>query len=102
MPREEGNFAPLELAENERIGGFAEGCLHALFVHIRKSGHRIQPAAPDNANLCLRHLLLPQNAQGLKPMSIFGATAARLKPCPVARLSVDGMNEAQSATPEAR
>ena len=53
MPGQKGHLAPLQLAQHKGVGRLAKGRLHALFMHIRKSGHRVQPAAADNANLRL-------------------------------------------------
>ncbi len=52
VAREKGDLAALELAENEGVGGCAEGRFHALFVNVGESGHGVKPAAADDADFC--------------------------------------------------
>ena len=53
MPREKGDFAAFQFAQDEGIRWIAERRLHAHFVLIGKSGHGIEPAAADDANFRL-------------------------------------------------
>ena len=55
---EKGDLAALELAEDKGVRGRAEGRFDALFVNVGEAGHGVKPAAADDADFCLRHLLL--------------------------------------------
>ena len=59
VAREKGDFAALELAEDKGVRWIAERRFYALFVDVGESGHGIKPAAADDADFCLRQLLLP-------------------------------------------
>ncbi len=59
VAREKGDLAAFEFAENEGVGGRAEGRFHALLVNVGESGHGIEPAAADDADFCLRHSFTP-------------------------------------------
>ena len=54
VARQERDLAALQFAQHEGVGGFAEGRFHALFMNVGESGHGIQPAAADDADLRLR------------------------------------------------
>jgi hypothetical protein len=72
MTRKKGDLASLELAENEDVGGGAEGRFHAFLVNVGESGHGVEPTAADDANFCAcQDVLLQKYAQGLKPRIIF-------------------------------
>ena len=53
MAREKGDLAAFEIAEHERVRGIAEWGFDAFFMDVGESGHRVKPAASDNADLCL-------------------------------------------------
>ena len=75
MARKKRNLAPLQLAQYKCIGGFAERSLHHMFAHSRKSGHGVQAAASDDANL--RCLQLSRSSSGRatarQPRQLFAA-----------------------------
>ena len=58
VAREKGDLAAFELAENEDVRGRAEGGFNALFVNVGEAGHGVKPAAADDADFCVRHLML--------------------------------------------
>ena len=60
VARQERDLASRQLAQHERIRRLAERRLHALFMNVGESGHGIQPAAPDDADLCLSQIALPR------------------------------------------
>jgi hypothetical protein len=62
MARQKRYLAPFQFAQHKGFRWIAEGRFHALFAHVRESGHRVKPAAADNANLCLSHSFSPQDA----------------------------------------
>ena len=64
MAREESDFAARELPQHKRIRGIAKGRFHALFMDVGKSGHRVEPAAAYNSDLCLRQCRSDQQARG--------------------------------------
>src|ERR1017187_6273060 len=53
MPRQKRNLSAFQHAQDKRVRRLAKRRFHALFMHIRESGHRVKSAAPDNANLRL-------------------------------------------------
>ena len=58
VPRQKGDFAPLELAEYEGVGGVAEGRFDRALLNIGESGHGVEPAAADDADFrCLQTAL---------------------------------------------
>ena len=67
MPRQKRNSAPLKLTQHKGVGGIAKGCFDALFAGVGKSGHGIQPAAADDANLCLSQRLISHAGLFLAP-----------------------------------
>src|SRR5208283_4262059 len=75
MPRQKRHPAPLQLAQNECVRRIAEGRLHHIFAHSRKSGHGVQAAASDDANL--RCLQLSRSSSGCaaarQPCQLFAA-----------------------------
>src|SRR5208283_3600655 len=56
MPRQEGNLAAFERAENVGVGRVAKRRLQPPFVHLTEPGHVVQTTAADNSNLCLLQL----------------------------------------------
>ena len=66
VPRQKGHLAPFQFAQHKGIGRLAKRRLHALFMHVGESGHRIKPAAADNADLRLSQIVLPMRAR-LRP-----------------------------------
>jgi hypothetical protein len=58
MARQKGHRAPLQLAQDEGVGRLAKGSLHALFMCIGESRHRVKPAAADDSYLRLCQSLL--------------------------------------------
>ena len=48
------DLAAFECAQNVRIRRFAKGRLLTDLLNIRETGHGVQAASPDNANLCFR------------------------------------------------
>ena len=63
VAREKGDLAAFEFAENEGVGWLAEGRFDALFVHVGESGHGVEPAAADDADLCLSTIVLLASCQ---------------------------------------
>src|ERR1700686_2750702 len=54
VARQKCNFAAFECAQDVSIRGFAEWSVLSKFLYAGKARHRIDPAAADNANFCLR------------------------------------------------
>ena len=81
VSRQKSHLAPLQFAQHKSVRRLAKGRIHALFAHVRKSRHRVQPAAADDANLRLRQNLLP-------PDPLNSANCDRLATTPVANISV--------------
>jgi hypothetical protein len=54
VPRQECDFAAFEIAQDIRVRRFAEWSLLPKLLYIGKAGHRIQPAAANDANFRLR------------------------------------------------
>jgi hypothetical protein len=66
VAREKCDLASFEFAENERIGGRAEGRFDALLTYVGEPRHRVESAAADDADFCAgQDMLLQENAQGL-------------------------------------
>ena len=55
MAREEGDGTPIKLADHVRVRRRTKRCLDHLFPQVCQSGHGVQAAAADNANLYLLH-----------------------------------------------
>ncbi len=51
VPREKRDALPFERADDDRVGGIAEGSLHAHFARIGEARHVIEAAAADDADL---------------------------------------------------
>ena len=68
VPRQERHFAALQFAQHKRVRGLAKRRLHALFMHVGESGHRVKPAAADDADLRLSQLLAPRSQADSVPL----------------------------------
>ena len=53
MARQKGDLAAFQFAQDKGVGGVAKGRLHALFMHVCESRHRIEPAAANNSDFRL-------------------------------------------------
>jgi hypothetical protein len=64
MPRQKSDLASIQFAQDKSVRRIAKGRLHAFFLYVGKSRHRVQPAAANDANLCLSQSpLLPTSSQ---------------------------------------
>src|SRR5580698_1427493 len=61
MPCQKDNLPPLQVPQNKCIAWLSERRVDALLARVRKTGHGVQPAAPDNSNFCLLQSRTPSH-----------------------------------------